>query len=105
MGRVNIAQEEPPEVLEWLMNASSRGGSFVSHFATACLFADAWNYQHLRGVVHAMMNKYPQYRFSQELHSELERDAADRETRAIRARFTISRAAQSVRTWFRRMVE
>jgi hypothetical protein len=39
-----VAQEDDPELLEWLAKAKERGGHFVAAMATAGLHADWENY-------------------------------------------------------------
>jgi hypothetical protein len=56
-----IAQSDDPELLEWLNNASQRGGGFVSSLANAGLKADWENYPILRPVLLEMRTKYPNY--------------------------------------------
>lgn len=56
-----IAQEDDPELLEWLAKANQDGGGFVSSLARAGLVADFQNYPILRPVLIEMRKKYPQY--------------------------------------------
>jgi hypothetical protein len=56
-----IAQEDDPELLEWLSNANQDGGGFVSSIARAGLVADWENYPLLRPFLLVMREKYPQY--------------------------------------------
>lgn len=56
-----IAQEDDPELLEWLAKASQEGGGFISAIARAGLVADWENYPVLRPVLVAMRDKYRQY--------------------------------------------
>jgi len=56
-----IASMDAPEIHNWIVNASDRAGSFLSHFALAALHADAANYAILRPVVMALRDKYPDY--------------------------------------------
>jgi len=56
-----IAQNDDPELLEWLDNASRKAGSFLSSLAFAALYADFENYPILRPVIVEMREKYPQY--------------------------------------------
>jgi hypothetical protein len=69
-----IAQNDDPEILEWLNNASLKAASFLSSLAFAALLADWENYPIIRPVVIAMRDKYPQY------------DASDAVKREIRQR-------------------
>src|SRR5580658_3193231 len=48
---VTIAQEDDPELLEWLANAKEKAGGFVSNLAAAALVADWENYPILRPVL------------------------------------------------------
>jgi hypothetical protein len=66
-----IAQEDDPEILEWLANAADRGGSFISAVARAALVADYENYPILRPVVLHMRAKYKQYEPSDTVKREI----------------------------------
>jgi len=66
-----IAQNDDPELLEWLSNAKEKGGGFVSALATAGLVADFDNYPILRPVLVAMRAKYPQYEPSAAVKHEI----------------------------------
>ena len=71
-----IAQNDDPELLEWLANAKEKAGGFVSHLAGAALVADGQNYPLLREVLIAMRKKYPAYEPSDEVKREIrERNA------------------------------
>lgn len=48
MSEFLIAQNDDPELLEWLANANHQGGGFVSALACAALVADFQNYSLLR---------------------------------------------------------
>lgn len=56
-----IAQNDDPEMLEWLNNASQRGGGFISSLAWAGLRADSDNYPVVRPLLLEMRKKYPEY--------------------------------------------
>lgn len=56
-----IAQEDDPELLEWLGNAEQEGGGFISAFARAALQADNQNYPLLRMALLVLRAKYPRY--------------------------------------------
>lgn len=56
-----IMQMDDPLFFDWAINASRRGGAFLSHLAAAALRADAENYTLLRPVLLEMRKKYPQY--------------------------------------------
>jgi hypothetical protein len=65
------AQNDDPELLEWLGAASRLGGGFVSSLAWAGLRADAENYSILRPVLVAMRAKYPAYEPSEAVKQEI----------------------------------
>lgn len=56
-----IAQEDTPEMMEWLQNAGSRGGGFISLLAIAALHADSENYPILRPALLVFRKRYPNY--------------------------------------------
>lgn len=66
-----IAQNDDPELLEWLANADELGGCFVSSLAHAALVADYENYPILRPTLLAMRQKYPQYEPSEQVKQEI----------------------------------
>lgn len=66
-----IAQEDDPELLEWLSKANQEGGGFVSSLARAGLVADYENYPLLRPVLLAMRKKYSQYEPSEAVKREI----------------------------------
>lgn len=66
-----IAQSDDPELLEWLVNAQTYGGSLVSAVARAALVADDDNYEMLRPVVLHMRAKYPRYEPSDALKQKI----------------------------------
>lgn len=66
-----IAQEDDPELLEWLAMATQYGGSFISAVARAALVADDENYPILRPVVLRMRAKYTQYEPSDAVKQEI----------------------------------
>ena len=56
-----IAQDDDPEMLEWLANAQQRGGHFISSMAKAGLHADFKNYALIRPLLTVLRAKYPAY--------------------------------------------
>lgn len=66
-----IAQEDDPELLEWLSKANQDGGGFISSLARAGLVADFENYPILRPVLVAMRAKYTQYEPSEAVKREI----------------------------------
>lgn len=58
---VLTAQNDDPELLEWLSNAKEHAGGFLHHLAEAGLRADYVNYSVIRYVLMAMRAKYPAY--------------------------------------------
>jgi hypothetical protein len=66
-----IAQEDDPELLEWLSKAEHEGGGFISRLAGAALRADWSNYPLIRPVILIMRTKYPQYEPSDEVKREI----------------------------------
>jgi hypothetical protein len=56
-----IAQNDDPELLEWLAKADQDGGGFVRSVARAALVADPENYPLIRPLVLALRQKYPVY--------------------------------------------
>jgi hypothetical protein len=66
-----IAQNDDPELLEWLAKAERNGGSFISALATAGLCADHDNYKILRPVLQFMRLKYPAYEPSDQVKREI----------------------------------
>lgn len=66
-----IAQNDDPELLEWLANAKQRGGGFISSLATAALVADHANYPIIRPVILQMRGKYPAYEPSDAVKAEI----------------------------------
>jgi hypothetical protein len=66
-----IAQNDDPELLEWLANADHNGGGFVSSVARAGLVADFENYPLLRPVLLALRKKYPEYEPSDAVKQEI----------------------------------
>jgi hypothetical protein len=65
------AQNDDPELLEWLANAASQGGGFVKSLAMAALNADHGNYPVLRPVLLVMRAKYPRYEPTAEVKAEI----------------------------------
>jgi hypothetical protein len=68
---VLIAQNDDPELLEWLAEAQLKGGDFISSLARAGLVADHENYPVLRFVLMAMRVKYPAYEPSDAVKQEI----------------------------------
>jgi hypothetical protein len=66
-----IAQEDDPELLEWLAKANQEGGGFVSAIARAALVADWENYPLLRPLLVQLRAKYPRYEPSDAVKAEL----------------------------------
>lgn len=73
-----IAQNDDPELLEWLANASEKAGGFLSSLANAALVADHENYPILRPVLLQLRAKYPRYEPSELVKQEL-REHVDRQ--------------------------
>lgn len=66
-----IAQNDDPELLEWLANADRDGGGFVRSIARAALVADHENWPMLRPFVLTMRAKYPMYEPSEAVKQEI----------------------------------
>lgn len=66
-----IAQNDDPELLEWLAKANQMGGGFVSSLARAALVADHENYPLIRPLIVLMRAKYPKYEPSEEVKREI----------------------------------
>lgn len=66
-----IAQNDDPELLEWLSEADRNGGGFVSAIARAGLVADYDNYPLVRPLLLAMRKKYPVYEPSEAVKQEI----------------------------------
>lgn len=66
-----IAQNDDPELLEWLANADRSGGGFISSLASAALRADHENYPLIRPLVLQMRGKYPEYEPSEAVKAEI----------------------------------
>jgi hypothetical protein len=66
-----IAQTDDREMLEWIVNASQKGGGFLSKLAAAALSADFENYPILRPVIVVMRAKYPEYEASDAVKAEI----------------------------------
>jgi hypothetical protein len=66
-----IAQNDDPELLEWLAKANQLGGGFLSSVARAALVADDYNYPQIRPLILAMRKKYPQYEPSDAVKREI----------------------------------
>lgn len=66
-----FAQNDDPELLEWLAKASKEGGGFVSAVAKAGLVADCENYPLIRPLLIVMRKKYPAYEPSDEVKEEI----------------------------------
>ncbi|HEY1800053.1 MAG TPA: hypothetical protein VGG46_03880 [Terriglobales bacterium] len=66
-----IAQNDDPELLEWLSAASQRGGGFVQSLANAALRADEENYLLIRPLVMFMRAKYTEYEPSDRVKEEI----------------------------------
>lgn len=66
-----IAQNDDPELLEWLNNAQQRGGGFVKNLAEAGLNADCENYPMIRPLLIFMRLKYPEYEPTDQVKQEI----------------------------------
>jgi hypothetical protein len=66
-----IAQNDDPELLEWLANAHLRGGGFVSNVAHAGLVADCENYPLIRPLLLSLRAKYTAYEPSDDVKREI----------------------------------
>jgi len=66
-----IAQNDDPELLEWLAKADMDGGGFLRSIARAALVADADNYPLLRPVILKLREKYPKYEPSEAVKQEI----------------------------------
>jgi hypothetical protein len=66
-----IAQNDDPELLEWLAAAKERGGTFVSSIAHAGLVADWENYPLIRPLLIQMRAKYTEYEPSDAVKQEI----------------------------------
>jgi hypothetical protein len=66
-----IAQSDDPELLEWLSNASQRGGGFVQSLANAGLRADHKNYPAIRPLLIYFREKYTEYEPSDAVKQEI----------------------------------
>lgn len=66
-----IAQEDDPELLEWLAKAAQEGGGFISAIARAGLVADFENYPQIRPLLISMRAKYPKYEPSDAVKQEI----------------------------------
>lgn len=66
-----IAQEDDPELLEWLAKANQDGGGFVSSIARAGLVADDENYPLIRSLLLMMRAKYTRYEPSDDVKREI----------------------------------
>lgn len=66
-----VAQNDDPELLEWLAAADRDGGGFVQNLAHAGLTADPDNYPAIRPVLLVMRKKYPAYEPSDAVKQEI----------------------------------
>jgi hypothetical protein len=66
-----IAQDDDPELLEWLAKANQDGGGFVCAIARAALVADYENYPLIRPLLLVMRAKYPMYEPSDAMKQEI----------------------------------
>jgi hypothetical protein len=66
-----IAQNDDPELLEWLAKASQKGGGFVQSIANAGLRADHENYPLIRPLLMVMRAKYSEYEPSDAVKEEI----------------------------------
>ena len=70
-----VAQNDDPELLEWLAKAAHDGGGFISSVARAGLVADYENWPHIKPLLLVMRRKYPKYEPSDAVKQEI-RDRA-----------------------------
>ncbi len=66
-----IAQNDDPELLEWLARADMDGGTFVRSMARAALVADPENYALLRPLILELRKKYPRYEPTDQVKQEI----------------------------------
>lgn len=66
-----IAQNDDPELLEWLSKAHTEGGGFLSAIAKAALVADHENYPLMRPLLSVLRLKYPAYEPSDAVKQEI----------------------------------
>ena len=66
-----VAQEDDPELLEWLAKASVDGGGFISNVACAGLVADDENYVLIHPLLVVLRKKYPKYEPSEAVKQEI----------------------------------
>lgn len=66
-----IAQNDDPELLEWLGTADSFGGTFVRSVARAALVADPENYTLIRPLVLELRRKYTKYEPTEAVKQEI----------------------------------
>jgi len=66
-----VAQNDDPELLEWLAKAEQDGGGFVQGIASAGLRADPENYALIRTLLLVLRRKYPQYEPSDAVKEEI----------------------------------
>lgn len=66
-----IAQNDDPELLEWLAQAHAFGGGFISNLAHAALVADEGNYPLIRPLIVTMRQKYTKYEPSEAIKQEI----------------------------------
>lgn len=69
--RILTAQNDDPELLEWLSNASQRGGGFIQSLANAGLRADHENYPTIRPLLLFFREKYTEYEPSDAVKQEI----------------------------------
>jgi hypothetical protein len=66
-----VAQSDDPELLEWLANASMRGGDFIKSIANAGLRADPENYCAIRPLLLFFREKYANHEPSDAVKQEI----------------------------------
>jgi len=71
MAEFLIAQNDDPELLEWLAKADTDAGAFVQSIARAGLHADHENYPLIRPLLLMMREKYPEYEPSDAVKEEI----------------------------------
>jgi len=66
-----VAQNDDPEMLEWLSKAHTEAGGFLSAIAQAAIVADHETYPLIRPVIIALRRKYPKYEPSHAVKEEI----------------------------------
>lgn len=92
-----IAQNDDPELLEWLAKANQEGGGFVSALARAALVADWENYPLVRPLVLQVRAKYPCYEPTESVKAEIRLREASVDDLQKRARREIAERPEKAR--------